>query len=157
MKPSPCAIRWDFPIFNIVYVVYESVQKVLWPDFPISHVQLSEDELGRHYGAFLPDTPEPVAVISVFAEPVPVGEQGPDDTSAARFRKFACRPDLQGRGIGTLLLQHVIRAACVDTLWCDARLATADWYQKRGLVAFGPVFLKSGVEYVRMKIGLSSS
>jgi GNAT superfamily N-acetyltransferase len=112
----------------------------------------------------LPELSGPVAVISVFVEHVPnlelssVLSESPRDAPAARFRKFACRADLQGHGIGTLLLHHVMRIAreelSVDMLWCDARLATADWYEKRGLVRFGPTFFKGEVEYIRMKAAL---
>jgi GNAT superfamily N-acetyltransferase len=101
---------------------------------------------------------DPVAVISVFAESVP---EEPSSAAAelsslgVRFRKFACNPDFQGRGIGTILLEYVMAITRdefkVDVLWCDARLVTARWYQKRGFARFGSTFFKGEVEYVRMK------
>lgn len=122
---------------------------VLWPNHPISHVKLPEDELGFHYGAFLPTGDHPVAIISVFKEPVNAG-----DVAAARFRKFACEPAFQGRGIGSRLLEHVFAVARLElgcsVVWCDARLATAEWYKKRKMVPFGQTFFKEDIEYVRM-------
>ncbi|KAK7045769.1 hypothetical protein VNI00_007170 [Paramarasmius palmivorus] len=121
---------------------------------PISHVQLPEDANGYHFGAFLEfNGDEPVAVISVFVEAIPIPEH--QHQAAARFRKFACDPRHQGRGIGTKLLQYAFRAASTElkasVIWCDARLSTSAWYEKRGMVPFGQTFFKGPVEYVRMK------
>ncbi|KAH9947463.1 GCN5-related N-acetyltransferase [Amylocystis lapponica] len=128
---------------------------VLWPNHPISHIRIPEDNLGYHYGAFVPTSNRPVAVISVFKEPLPASatEGRTTITPAARFRKFACDPAFQRRGVGTKLLMHVFailhELACV-TIWCDARLSTVDWYKKRGMVTFGKTFFKHDIEYVRM-------
>ncbi|RDX48757.1 acyl-CoA N-acyltransferase [Lentinus brumalis] len=131
---------------------------VLWPDHPVSHVLLPEDASGYHYGAFLPDTSTPVAVISVFYDPLPVhpSPDAPSDTSAkaARFRKFACDPEHQGRGIGTKLLKHVFDTAAAEmgcgVIWCDARMSAAGWYERRGMRKVGDMFYKGDIEYVRM-------
>ncbi|KIK93631.1 hypothetical protein PAXRUDRAFT_502664 [Paxillus rubicundulus Ve08.2h10] len=64
---------------------------------------------------------------------------------SARFRKFACHPDFQNRGIGTKLLDHTVshcQSMDAKVLWCDARLSSSQWYQKRGLVSFGDTFSK---------------
>ena len=133
---------------------------VLWPDKPVSYVLLPEDASGYHYGAFLPDTTSPVAVISVFVDPLPPSSDAPSSPSdikvkAARFRKFACDPAYQGRGIGTMLLQHVFDAAVSEmncgVIWCDARTSAAGWYERRGMKKFGEMFYKGDIEYVRMK------
>jgi GNAT superfamily N-acetyltransferase len=152
---------------------------VLWPDAPISHVCLPEDETGYHFGAFLTpgseDQSHPVAIISLFIEPIPAtaenssSSNSPEDLCsslhihpaegiAVRFRKFACDPMYQNQGVGTQLLQHVfsfVRTELWGTLvWCDARTSTADWYRQRGMMEFGNVFYKSEVQYIRMKINL---
>ena len=149
---------------------------VLWPDQPVSYVLLPEDSSGFHYGAIV-DSPQdgnnpdnarvPVAVISLFKEPLPVPTEPTSDATspsscssscppAARFRKFACHPSYQGRGIGTGLLQHVFAVAKHElqcsVVWCDARLETADWYERRGMTKFGETFWKGSIEYVRMRI-----
>jgi len=132
---------------------------VLWPHKPVSYVRLPEDDSGHHYGAFLSATDTaPIAVISVFIEALPaLDDAGLNDFAtlpAARFRKFACNPSYQGQGMGTTLLQHVFNAARSElgcgVIWCDARLATKGWYERRGMRTFGKTFFKGEVEYVRM-------
>jgi GNAT superfamily N-acetyltransferase len=140
--------------------------EVLWPDKPLSYVRLPEDDEGYHYGAFPPSEALAVAVISLFLEDVPQNSSTSiledfdqaHQLRGARFRKFACELSWQGRGIGTALLNHVMSVARTDlnvsVLWCDARLASAAWYEKRGMEKFGAIFYKGSVEYVRMKISL---
>ncbi|KAJ6527097.1 hypothetical protein B0H19DRAFT_1196457 [Mycena capillaripes] len=132
---------------------------VLWPDAPVSHVLLPEDAAGWHYGAFIDTNPAPVAVISLFVEACPIdngvdhrGINNDSQNRAIRFRKFACDPAYQGQGIGTKLLLH-LRGTL---LWCDARQATQPWYERRGMEAFGDVFSKGPVKYVRMKIAIAA-
>ncbi|KAI9065963.1 acyl-CoA N-acyltransferase [Trametes sanguinea] len=135
---------------------------VLWPDHPVSHVLLPEDSSGFHYGAFLLDSSTPVAVISAFYDPLPPTTDSPASPSqppetaqrTARFRKFACDPAYQGKGIGTRLLQHVFDVAAKEmgcsVVWCDARRSAAGWYERRGMRRFGEMFFKGDIEYVRM-------
>lgn len=135
---------------------------MLWPNHPVSHVLLPEDTLGFHYGAFASSRDTPVAVISIFKEPLPANLQeeaaSEAPTAVARFRKFACEPSYQGRGIGTKLLQHAFSAAYgelgCEIIWCDARLATAGWYERRGMTRVGSVFYKEDIPYVRMQAPL---
>lgn len=137
---------------------------------PPEHVVLPEDELGTHYGAFLSHLNYPVAVISLFLEARPIDKSegpqpSPDGTStsktkerAIRFRKFACDPQYQGKGLGTRLLLHALSITRselgVQVAWCDARMTTEDWYKKRGFVSFGSSFFKGPVEYIRMELDL---
>ncbi|MEZ0609235.1 GNAT family N-acetyltransferase [Fibrella sp. WM1] len=117
---------------------------VLWPDKPVDFVKVDNDHEGHHYGAFREG--ELVAVISLFID-------GPE----ARFRKFATRPDCQRQGVGTLLLNHVIaqaRALGAQTLWCDARLDTADFYRRFGMQAVSDTFYKGPIAYARYSVDL---
>jgi len=144
---------------------------VLWPDLPLSHVCLPEDDEGFHYGAFLPQRDTPIAVISLFRENIPTDEETRDPEpglssansmthycEAVRFRKFVCEPQYQGQGYGSQLLLHALSMVRyewgVTMAWCDARTATQDWYKRRGFQPFGPKFFKGAVEYVRMKADL---
>lgn len=116
---------------------YPLRHSVLWPDKPFDYVKVENDAEGYHFGAFLND--ELVAVISLFFN----GED-------SRFRKFAARPDCQRRGIGTLLLNHVITEAKrlgATTLWCDARLDAADFYRRFGMEAVSEIFYKGPIAY----------
>ncbi|KIJ61090.1 hypothetical protein HYDPIDRAFT_31602 [Hydnomerulius pinastri MD-312] len=137
---------------------------VLWPAMPLDYVRLEEDKDGQHFGAFVPSQDQPVAVISVFLQPIPSGaetNQSSGETlqqaNSARFRKFACHPDFQGRGIGTKLLSFIVPTCSrmgAKVIWCDARLSTSKWYEKRGFIRFGDPFFKESVEYTRMKMDL---
>ncbi|KAH8822626.1 hypothetical protein DL96DRAFT_1618523 [Flagelloscypha sp. PMI_526] len=145
---------------------------VLWPDKPIEYVLLPEDAQGWHFGAFLEtelaaddQMRQPVAVISLFSEPLPTSEIGDQTQSgnvrAIRFRKFACDAQLQGQGIGTALFAFALSAVRSedingDILWCDARRSTMPWYKRRGMVEFGPPFYKGTIEYIRMKLELNN-
>ncbi|KAJ3513139.1 hypothetical protein NMY22_g15130 [Coprinellus aureogranulatus] len=153
---------------------------VLWPNAPISQVLLPEDNAGIHIGAFIPSvgTSEPIAVISLFQErpptesddknskdvvqpaveassPSAIRSSSDAERRSVRFRKFACHPSYQGRGVGSNLLRYAAEIAKGNlggsVIWCDARVSTAPWYRKRGLIPFGNVFYKSDVQYVRMK------
>ncbi|MBC8151736.1 MAG: GNAT family N-acetyltransferase [Bacteroidetes bacterium] len=139
MNTPPVSIR---PIpFDQTYALRHTV---LWPDQPPAYVHLDDDPTGYHFGAFYQD--ELVAVISLFVQ---------DGTG--RFRKFATRPDRQRQGIGTRLLHHVMaeaRRLGATTLWCDARLDTADFYRKFGMQPEGHIFYKGDIPYTRMRTSL---
>jgi GNAT superfamily N-acetyltransferase len=129
---------------------YPLRHSVLWPDKPLDYVKVDNDASGYHYGAFLND--DLVAVISLFLEPETVNGR------AARFRKFAARPDRQRQGIGTRLLNHVIaeaRRMGATELWCDARLDTADFYRRFGMEPVSKVFYKGPIAYARFSMVLS--
>ncbi|MFC5408098.1 GNAT family N-acetyltransferase [Larkinella bovis] len=116
---------------------YQLRHEVLWPDQPITYVILAEDVTGLHFGAFR-DT-DLLAVISLFVQ-----------EGSARFRKFATRPDCQRQGIGSRLLRYVIEEARrlgAQTLWCDARLSAAAFYQRFGMKPEGAVFYKCAIPY----------
>ncbi|KAF8194441.1 hypothetical protein K438DRAFT_1827992 [Mycena galopus ATCC 62051] len=131
------------------------------------HVLLPGDSTGWHYGAFIDSNPAPVAIISLFIEAWPIDngrEAGADGNSthkrAARFRRFACDPAYQGRGIGTKLLLHAISVVGSELqaspLWCHSRDETQAWYERRGLEAFGDAFFIGPGKYIRMKIEIDT-
>jgi len=132
---------------------------VLWPDRPESYVLLPEDDEGLHYGAFLVTAdPELVSVISFFPEALPSHPPG----RAARFRKFATAESHQGHGIGSKLFAY----ACEDVkrtwkdvqfIWCDARVASMNWYLKRGMREVGDGqerFYKGPIPYLKMEMNV---
>nr|WP_213017960.1 GNAT family N-acetyltransferase [Hymenobacter negativus] len=114
--------------------------QVLWPDKPLAYVKVENDAAGQHFGIFRHD--ELVAVISLFV-----------DGAEARFRKFATRPDCQGQGLGSALLQHVFaeaRRQAAQVIWCDARQDSAGFYARFGMQPEGEIFYKGPIAYVRM-------
>lgn len=118
---------------------YPLRHSVLWPEKPFEYVKIENDAEGYHFGAFRDE--ELVAVISLFV-----------DGKTARFRKFAARPDCQRQGIGTNLLNHIIAEACrlgATTLWCDARLESAAFYQRFCMEAVSDVFYKGPIAYAK--------
>ncbi|KAG2038768.1 hypothetical protein BDR03DRAFT_953499 [Suillus americanus] len=141
-------------------------QSVLWPSLSIADVRLAEDDTGLHFGAFVPQHEKPIAVISLFDEPLPgqhlviCGNDSPYQKKSARFRKFACDLMHQNRGIGTHLLLHAAEAARstlgASIIWCDARTSSSAWYKKRGMIEFGDPFYKGDVKYIRMKMALDA-
>lgn len=167
--PTPSHVFFLVPALRICQITAALTEElrhlVLWPDKPLAYVRLDQDKHGYHFGAFVPSQDKPVAVISVFFEPVPpVGANDPttsgDHGTSARFRKFACHPEFQGQGIGTSLLRYAASycsSAGATLLWCDARLSHGQWYQKRGFVTFGDTFFKDTVEYTCMKMVLVDS
>ena len=123
---------------------YPLRHSVLWPDKPLDYVKVDDDANGYHFGAF--DNGELIAVISLFVK----GQE-------SRFRKFAAHPDHQRKGVGTLLLNHVIaeaRRLRATTLWCDARLDAADFYQRFGMNAVSEVFYKGPIPYAKFSLTL---
>ncbi|KAI1102069.1 GCN5-like N-acetyltransferase [Jackrogersella minutella] len=145
---------------------------VLWPNEPLSYVQLPDDIAGHHFGAFIDPkidrdvnndskndsgsddrrddcgSGELVSIISLFID---------EKSGEARFRKFATAPDWQGRGVGSALLAHTIEAAATKgatSIWCDARQSALGFYRRFGMSGEGEVFFKGNVPYLRMSKAL---
>jgi GNAT superfamily N-acetyltransferase len=114
---------------------------VMWPDKPIDHVRLPDDEQGLHFGCY--DHGRLVSVISLFI----TGDE-------AQFRKFATCADFQGKGYGTALLQHIVNEAGlygIRRLWCNARVSKSSFYERAGFRYTGNTFEKDGIAYVVME------
>jgi GNAT superfamily N-acetyltransferase len=119
-------------------------QAVLWPGNPPEHAQVPGDDGARHYGWF--DRGDLVAVGSLFQV-----------DASVQLRKFAALPEVQGLGIGTALLHHMViecRSSGAGLLWCDARLEATGFYARLGFNAVGTAFEKRGRPYHRMELPL---
>ena len=117
---------------------------VLWPNKPVSFCEVDGDDAASHYGAFLNNTL--VAVASIYV----VGKE-------ARLRKFATLEEFQGRGAGTQLITHIIsvlKQTDAEMFWCDARITAVEFYMKFGMKVQGVEFVKSGIGYYKMEVGL---
>ena len=114
---------------------------VLWPDKPRKFVKVPEDESGTHFGLYFEGAL--VSVISLF---------GDDD--GIRFRKFATLPALQGKGLGSRLLEHAITYAQTQgytRMWCDARTDALGFYERFGFKKFSEPFFKEHIEYYKIE------
>ncbi|KAI1472917.1 GCN5-like N-acetyltransferase [Daldinia caldariorum] len=152
---------------------YALRQAVLWPNKPLSYVQLPDDPDGQHFGAFVSNNNDDndaernnsssssssrdskqqnseeslVSIISLFD----------DGSGAARFRKFATAQLWQGKGVGSALLSYTIEAAArngATSIWCDARQSALGFYERFGMSGEGEVFFKGEVPYLRMSRAL---
>ncbi|RYP49608.1 hypothetical protein DL768_004729 [Monosporascus sp. mg162] len=114
---------------------------VLWPQKPMSYVQLPEDAAGQHFGAFVSSddaSEELVSIISLFM----------DGNGEARFRKFATATSWQGKGIGSALLAYTIEAAAktgARNIWCDTRQSALPFYERFGMSSEGEAFFKGEI------------
>ena len=114
---------------------------VLWPDKPREFVKVPEDESGIHFGLYFEGAL--VSVISLFG-----------DAQCIRFRKFATLPALQGKGLGSRLLQHAIMYAQTQgytRMWCDARTEALGFYERFGFKKFSAPFFKEHIEYYKIE------
>ncbi|MGX5852422.1 GNAT family N-acetyltransferase [Dyadobacter jiangsuensis] len=114
---------------------------VLWPDKPREFVKVPEDESGIHFGLYFEGAL--VSVISLFG-----------DAQCIRFRKFATLPALQGKGLGSRLLQHAIMYAQTQgytRMWCDARTEALGFYERFGFKKFSDPFFKEHIEYYKIE------
>ncbi|AKQ45740.1 hypothetical protein TH63_08915 [Rufibacter radiotolerans] len=116
-------------------------QMVMWPNKPLSFVQLPDDDQGQHFGLMVDQ--QIISVVSLFRN----GHQ-------AQFRKFATLPTFQKRGYGSKLLEHVFSVAAsqnITLVWCHARASALEFYQKMGMEPEGECFCRDGLEYVKMR------
>ncbi len=117
---------------------YPLRHSVMWPNQPISFIQLSDDEKGIHFALFRDE--ELLSVISLFI-----------DQKSAQFRKFATLTTEQNKGYGTTLLQHVIDYTInkkINLLWCNARVDKTGYYKKFGFKETNKTYRKKGIDFV---------
>lgn len=119
-------------------------QRVLWPNKPIEFCLVEGDETASHFGVFHNDVL--VGVASTYKL-----------DAAIRLRKFAVENHLQGLGLGTVLLTHVlsqVKLSEASVFWCDARENAVHLYERFGLSVDGERFYKSGLPYIKMSLQL---
>ncbi len=119
-------------------------QKVLWPDRPREALQLAEDnaETARHYGLFVQD--KLISCLSLFMT----------NNDNWVIRKFATLEAYQSRGYGTQLLQQTLSIADnagIKKVSLDSRRSAVRFYQKSGFQICSEIFIKDGIEFVKMQ------
>ena len=116
--------------------------EVLWPDMPFDFIKLPEDSDGYHFGGYKDDML--VSVVSLFQT----------ETGIVQFRKFATKPNEQGKGYGSKLLYHLIEFAKqkgFHTLWCNARADKTSFYEKFGMFKTQETYIKQNIKFVILK------
>jgi GNAT superfamily N-acetyltransferase len=93
------------------------------------------------------DAEHPVGCLTLLVPEVsglsPVGTVAPEGTVAkVQLRGMAVLPQVQGQGVGSLLLAEVDRLARQHRwyLWCKARQAAVPFYEKNGWMIRGEPF-----------------
>jgi phosphoribosylformimino-5-aminoimidazole carboxamide ribotide isomerase len=128
-------------------LIWEMRQQIMYPSETIDFVKLEDDERGRHWGLY--EDENLISVVSVF-------EQG----KQVQFRKLATKVSSQNRGYGSRLLRFVFDRAAAEgktKIWCNARKSATALYENFGMKATGESWLKYGIEFIKMEIGLRNS
>ncbi|CAM1352189.1 GNAT family N-acetyltransferase [Tenacibaculum insulae] len=121
--------------------------KVMWPNKPLTYVELPDDKNGKHLGLHVNNTL--TSIVSLFTV-----------NNEVQFRKFATLVEFQGLGYGTVLLQKVIVSAKKEgtrKLWCNARVEKSTFYERFDLKPTNKKFEKGGIQYIVMERLFTSS
>jgi GNAT superfamily N-acetyltransferase len=116
--------------------------EVMWPDQPFEFVQLEEDCLGLHFGAFINE--QLVAIVSCFLT-----------SDEMQFLKLATIESEQGRGIASQLLNYILQIAKekgLKKVWCNARTSKRSFYEKFGMKDTLQTFTKAGQDFTIMEV-----
>jgi predicted GNAT family N-acyltransferase len=115
--------------------------RVMATNRPFDSIKLPKDDYGLHFGLFHEE--KLISVISLFIE-----------NDVAQFRKFATEISEQGKGYGSILLNHIIEESIknnVKNLWCNARMTALGFYEKFGFEAVSETWINHEIEYVKME------
>jgi GNAT superfamily N-acetyltransferase len=109
---------------------------VLRGDTPSKSVTFAEDDLPGPFHLGVRDGPALVAISTWIPRPH-------HDEPAIQLRGMATAPDLQGRGVGALLLESGCEraAALAPLVWARARDSALPFYLRHGFVIEGDGFI----------------
>ena len=119
-------------------------QQVLWPNESPEYCKVDGDEDALHFGIFI--TNQLTCVASLYLK-----------GRSARLRKFATLHESQGKGLGSLMLNHIIKelkASGITYFWFDARESATPFYSRFGFNIEGERFYKNNVSYFKMYMDL---
>ncbi|MGD1011858.1 MAG: GNAT family N-acetyltransferase [Acidimicrobiales bacterium] len=123
---------------------------ILRPHQSIGEMHYAQDDVPgtASFGAIDRDTGDIVGVATVIPESAPFDPSvvgilpGPNGAplTAWRLRGMAVRQDLQGQGVGALVLNRAMDHVANergDLIWCNARARAITFYERAGFVTFG--------------------
>lgn len=122
---------------------------------PDAVVTFPGDELPETFHLAVRDDDGRIVGVGSFS---PSPSPGRPDQPAWQLRGMAVSPDLQGRGIGRLLLDHAVarlRSAGADLLWAHGRDTALGFYRRAGWKVEGEGYLTSiGLPHHRVVLEL---
>jgi GNAT superfamily N-acetyltransferase len=130
---------------------YQLRQAVLRPHQRIDEVgDKVDDEPGTAtFGATDRARGALVAVGTVFREAAPFDPaQAGGPAATWRLRWMATRHDVQGQGIGSMVLNAALDHVAAESgglLWCNARVGAIGFYERAGFSAWGDVWVIPGI------------
>jgi len=114
---------------------------VMYPNKPLTYVQLPNDAEGTHFGLFL--NHQLTTIVSIFI-----------NNNEVQFRKLATLHEFQGKGYGSKLLTYIINLAKQEKrkrIWCNARVNKSSFYHKFGFKETSSRFTKGDIDFVIME------
>ena len=118
--------------------------EVLWPNKAPEFCIVEGDSEALHFSVILNE--KMVCVASIYI-----------DGEIARLRKFATLSQFQGQGIGSLMLNHLVKQLKnqgMHSLWFDARESAISFYNRLGFTVTGKRFYKNDLAYYKMHVDL---
>ncbi len=117
---------------------------VLRPNQPVESCHFEGDNLPTttHFGFYQEE--KLVGIVSVFQK----SNQNWDNKKQFQIRGMAVLPDFQKKGIGELLVKHVIEFAKenqMELIWFNARKNAVPFYEKLGFHIYGTAFEIEGI------------
>ncbi|MDB5029294.1 GNAT family N-acetyltransferase [Mucilaginibacter sp.] len=116
-------------------------QGVMYPHKKLYEMEMEEDNLGYHFGAFMGDNL--VGVVSLF-----------QNGTNFQFRKFAVDASVQNMGIGKTLLKYIMDFAIAEgakRIWCNSRVTAMGFYSRYGFVQTGTRYTQNDINYEVME------
>ena len=119
---------------------YDLRLRVLRPGKPVESSYYEQDPMAVHFGVRAKGSL--VSIVTAHPEPR-FGEP-----FAWRIRGMATEPELQGQGLGRLVLEALLewgRASEVPLFWCNARLGALRFYERMGFTIESEIFEIEGI------------
>ena len=126
-------------------------KSILHPKGPFSRIQYPLDhDQGSVHLAIFNDIREILACGTILME----DEQENPSKKIARIRGMAVSKKSQGMGLGTIVLNDLIKESekqKIEKIWCNARTENLNFYLKRDFISIGDEFVTpSGIPHFKL-------